>query len=106
MRINSIYTAYISWNSGGKRRPVLIVEDEEKSVTVFKITSKYSGKSLKIKQKYYPIKNWQESGLKKASYIDTIKKVNLLKEDIDFKYIGKLTLEDKKGLTLFLKQQL
>ena len=106
MKINAIYIAYVSWNQGGKRRPVLIIEDGEKSVTVFKITSKYANKSLKIKKKYYPIKNWEISGLKKASYIDTIRRVNLLKEDVDFKYIGELTLEDKKGLTLFLKHQL
>lgn len=32
MRTNQIYTAYVSWGSDGKRRPVLIVEDKNKNV--------------------------------------------------------------------------
>lgn len=41
MKVNHIYTAYVSWNNYGKRRPVLIYKDTKYTVVVFKITSKY-----------------------------------------------------------------
>lgn len=41
MKVNHIYTAYVSWNNSGKRRPVLIYKDTKYTVVVFKITSKY-----------------------------------------------------------------
>lgn len=71
MKINDIYTAYVSWPGGGKRRPVLLIEDGKEKVTVFKITTKYEQKSDRIKKNYFPISNWKELGLDKQSYIDT-----------------------------------
>ena len=35
-----VYIAYVSWDSGGKRRPVLILEETADSVTAFNITTK------------------------------------------------------------------
>lgn len=52
MRTNQIYTAYVSWGSDGKRRPVLIVEDKNKNVFCYRITSKYKNKSERIKKGY------------------------------------------------------
>lgn len=49
MKSNRIYTAYVAWKTGGKRGPVLVVEDNDNSVTVLKITTKYQSKSSKIK---------------------------------------------------------
>ena len=45
MKINDIYTAYVSWTQGGKRRPVLIIQENNTDVLVFKITSKYKSSS-------------------------------------------------------------
>ncbi|MDB6229722.1 MazF family toxin-antitoxin system [Lactobacillus amylovorus] len=104
MKSNRIYTAYVAWKTGGKRRPVLVVEDNDNSVTVLKITTKYQSKSSKIKKYYYPIIDWQKSGLKEKSYIDTIKKVNLLKSDVSFHYVGRLSSQDKNGLRKFIDE--
>ena len=32
MKTNEIYTAYVSWGEDGKRRPVLIVNDEKRNI--------------------------------------------------------------------------
>ena len=36
MRINEIYTAYVSWGVSGKRRPVLIIEDRGNNVFCYR----------------------------------------------------------------------
>ena len=77
---------------------------EPKPITVLKITTKYQSKSSKIKKYYYPIIDWQKSGLKEKSYIDTIKKVNLLKSDVSFHYVGRLSSQDKNGLRKFIDE--
>ena len=63
MRTNQIYTAYVSWGSDGKRRPVLIVEDKNKNVFCYRITSKYKNKSERIKKNYFPLMDWKIEGL-------------------------------------------
>lgn len=104
MKINDIYTAYVSWPGGGKRRPVLILSCDDQVVRVFKITSKFHEKSAKIRKYYYPIQKWQDAGLNKQSYIDTICQENLLLKDIKFLRIGRLQLVDIEGLRNFLKE--
>lgn len=81
----------------------MIIEDDENTVTVFKITSKYKTKSANIRKYYYPIKDWQDSGLFKQSYVDTINRLNLLKNDVKFKYVGKLSFRDKTDLSKFIE---
>lgn len=103
MKINRIYTAYVSWNTGGKRRPVLVVQDNANSAIVLKITTKYKSKSSKIKKRYYPIIEWQKAGLNQASYIDTIQKVKLPKSEIKFRYVGRLASKDKTELRKFIE---
>lgn len=103
MKVNHIYTAYVSWNNSGKRRPVLIYKDTKYTVVVFKITSKYKNKSAQIRKFYYPIKYWREAGLRLPSYIDTYTKEELSKRNISFKYVGKLKIEDMLGLASYVR---
>lgn len=77
MKINEIYTAFVSWQRGGKRRPVLILNINKNEVLVFKITTQYQNKSQYIKDKYYKIKDLSLAGLVKQSYIDTVKTYRL-----------------------------
>lgn len=102
MRINEIYTAYVTWQNGGKRRPILIIETNEDDFSFLKITSKYKNKSEKIKSIYYPLQDWRDEGLRKQSYIDTGTLLNLSKSDVSLNYVGRLTQKDKIGLTRFI----
>lgn len=104
MKINDVYTAYISWEDGGKCRPVLIVNVTNTEVRVFKITTKYENKSQSIKNKYYKIQDLSSAGLLKQSYIDTIKTYSLNPEKIKFKKIGKLSTEDILELAKFINR--
>lgn len=104
MKTNEIYTAEVSWLGGSKRRPVLIIEDKNREVSVFKITSKYENKSKYIKHFYYPIVEWKKSGLNKPSYIDTKTLEYLNKKDLSFHRVGFLTSKDKQRLKEFIRE--
>lgn len=106
MKTNDISTAYISFPGGGKRRPIFIISDKEGVVRFYKITSKYANKSNEIKKMYFPIDHWQEAGLNKQSYIDTITVGRINKHDFKLKLIGRLIPEDARKLEAFLEQQL
>ncbi|MCC4414533.1 MazF family toxin-antitoxin system [Limosilactobacillus reuteri] len=105
MKINEIYTAFVAWQGGGKRRPILIVRTGEEEFYFLKVTSKYANKSEHIKQQYYPLQDWLEEGLKKQSYIDTGNLLNLPNDAVTTNYVGKLTAKDKLGLARFLENQ-
>ena len=95
MKTDDIYTAYISWPGGGKRRPVLIVENNNDGfVDIFKITSKYKNKSERIRAYYYPILDWELAGLYKPSYVDVGKIIRLDRSRIP---LNKMTCTPKVG---------
>lgn len=97
----SIYVAYIN-GKGGKRRPVLVLEDNETNLRFYSITSKYENKSALIQQQYFPIQYWQEIGLKKKSWIDIGTVMNIEKTNIrNYKDIGKLSIQDAVDLANF-----
>lgn len=104
MKINEVYTAYMSWGKQGKRRPVLILKNKTDSVVVFKITTKYNNKSDYIKSKYYKISDLKVTGLSKQSYIDTMSKYELRLDMTKFKRIGQLSTEDIWGLKQFISK--
>ena len=104
MKINDIYTAYVSWTQGGKRRLVLIILENNTDVLVFKITSKY--KSSHVQKYYYPLIDWKISGLVKPSYVDTMSRVRLLKDEVSFYYVGRLSVRDRIGLAEFIENLL
>jgi hypothetical protein len=103
MNIFDIHIAFMSWGDGGKRRPVLIIDENADSVTVFNITTKYESKSEKIRTKYFLINDWKQSGLDVQSYIDTNITVTLPATAIDSKSpIGRLSAEDEMRLMEFI----
>lgn len=101
-----IYIANVPFDerTGSKIRPALIIEVGKERVTVFKVTSQYQNKSAQIKRLYYPIKEWQQAGLKKKSYVDVHQLYRLSKKWIfSHKPIGKLTDLDRLALFNFIK---
>ena len=103
MKIFDIYIAYVSWGDGGKRRPVLILEEKPDRVTAFNITTRYEDKSETIRAKYFPINDWKQAGLDRQSYIDTNSTVTLPPTAIE-NPIGRLTPADETRLIGFMSQ--
>ena len=94
--------AYISWGEDGKKRPVLIMDQQEEKVYVYKITTQYHNKNSKIKANYLSIKDWQQAGLHKSSYIDTNTLLKLHSSAVDSTLIGELSQRDIGSLEQFL----
>ena len=103
-----IYIANVPFDegTGSKVRPALVIEVGKERVMVFKVTSQYKNKSTQIKKLYYPIKEWQQAGLKKQSYVDIHKLYDLSKKWVFSKQpIGKLTNLDRLALFNFIKKE-
>ena len=98
-----ICVAYISWETGGKRRPILLLVNANDYAEVFRITSKYEGKSKTIQAQYFEINDWQQAGLSGLSYIDTVASIEVPISLIS-STIGKLTENDKQRLLKFLNE--
>jgi hypothetical protein len=99
-----ICIAYVSWARGGKRRPVLLLTKNEDYAEAFRITSKYANKSETVKAQYFKLSDWQQAGLQKPSYIDTINSIEIPLSFIDEPPIGRLTDNDKRRLLEFLNR--
>jgi hypothetical protein len=98
-----LFITYISWGSGGKDRPVLVLLLNEDTISVYPVTTQYENKSEAIKARYFKINDWQQTGLDRQSYIDTGILLSLPISVIkNKKPIGKLTIADKKRLLAFL----
>ena len=105
MDIFDIYIAYVSWGSDGKKRPVLILEQNSIGITGFNITTKYNIKSEAVRINYFKINDWQQAGLDKQSYIDTKNTVTLPISSVDVNHqVGTLTKSDVKKLVEFLSK--
>ncbi|MBO0413138.1 type II toxin-antitoxin system PemK/MazF family toxin [Enterococcus hulanensis] len=106
MNKSDIATVYVAFtnSANGKRRPVYIIQDDNSNIQFFSITSKYHTKSETIKQQYVEIRDWEQAGLKKESWIDigTINEIPKDKKDITWKKIGVLSNNDLKRLELRL----
>ncbi|WP_317635976.1 type II toxin-antitoxin system PemK/MazF family toxin [Xylocopilactobacillus apicola] len=96
--------AYLKYDdiTGGKTRPVLYIEQADGYHYVYKITSKFSNKSLQIRPKHYEINDWKQSGLKKGSWIDCNKRYKLPIRKSELRYLGKLSKLDLKQLLTFM----
>jgi len=103
MGLFDIYIAYVSWDSGGKRRPVLILEESTDSVTAFNITTQYEAKSESIRAKYFTINDWQKAGLDRLSYVDTNHSITLPLTAVD-NQVGRLSAADELRLIEFINQ--
>jgi len=98
-----IFIAYISWDGGGKHRPVLVLALGDSQTLALPITSQYENKSDAIKAKYFKIVDWQESGLDKQSYIDTGTLLSFPASVVRKKTpVGRLSVQDKQRLIVFL----
>ena len=103
MKIFDIYIAYVSWGAGGKRRPVLVLEESTDSVMVFSITAHYENKSEAIRAKYFIINDWKQAGLDRQSYVDTNRTITLPATAVDSKNpVGRLTATDELRLIEFI----
>jgi hypothetical protein len=98
-----IFITCISWNSGSKRRPVLVVQIDSNTFSVFPITTQYENKSKSVQAQYFKINDWYQAGLDRQSYIDTGTLLDLPLSVINNKQpIGKLTISDMQKLLVFL----
>jgi len=75
-----LYWAYVGFTdiADGKTRPVLYIRQTDTDYVVFRLSSQYENKSAFIKSKYVEIKNWQQAGLKKPSWIIQYKHISCL----------------------------
>ena len=98
-----IHIAYVSWEDDGKRRPILVLFRNGDEVAVFRITSQYNNKSDAVRSKYLAIDDWKQSGLKKPSFIDTSRIVDVPVNLVGIVPIGKLSEKDRQKLISFMK---
>lgn len=107
-KVTKIYLANIPFEDQNKTkfRPALVMRVGGGKVKVFKITSKYKNKPVKIQKLYFPINHWREAGLKCQSYVDTHRTYTLSSREV-FKNppIGKLTAEDATDLFEFISRK-
>jgi len=100
-----IYITYMSWADGGKNRPVLVLILGDDAVDIYKITTKFEGKSEAVRAQYFKINDWAQAGLDTQSYIDTGTLISLSMAAFKNKPpIGKLTENDKLLLLKFLNR--
>ena len=103
MKPFDIFITYISWDGGGKNRPVLVFVSGDDSVDVFPITTKFEDKSETVRARYFKINDWKQAGLDTQSYVDTGTLILLSTATFKNKTpIGKLTGNDKLLLLEFL----
>ena len=98
MKPYEIYIAYISWGDGGKRRPVLVLREQNAQVSILRITTQYESKSAAVKSKYLAINDWQQAGLHMPSYIDTNKIINIPATILSDSPVGILSDSDRQRL--------
>jgi hypothetical protein len=106
MKVFDIHIAYISYNGGGKKRPILILKADDEFVYAYSITTKYANKSEKIRTNYFKINDWKFAGLNEQSYIDTNSNElpKIPRSLIDENCIGSLSDNDKQRLIRFLNR--
>ena len=103
MSLFEIFIICISWGTGSKNRPVLVLQLKDEGITVYPITTQYDNKSEAIKASYFKITDWIQAGLSKQSYIDTGTLIRMpLSVISNKKPIGQLTKSDKQKLLNFL----
>jgi len=103
MKPFDIFITYMSWDGGGKNRPVLAFVLGNDTVDVYQITTKYEGKSEAVRAQYFKIDDWAQAGLEAQSYVDTGTLITLTMATFKDKTpIGRLTENDKQRLFEFL----
>ena len=102
MNLFDIFITNISWGSGSKSRPVLVIKINDSTISVFPITSQYENKSKAVQSLYFKINDWSQAGLDRQSYIDTGTLLELPISVFNKKLpIGKMTAMDLQRLLDF-----
>lgn len=106
MNTSDIGLAFINFSAqtGGKKRPVLIIGKVADNYLAFSITSKFASKSVRIQAIYYPIQDWKKAGLNYPSWVDT-GHVLYLNQNRYLQKIGQLMDRDKASLIQFLAER-
>jgi hypothetical protein len=92
-----LHIAYVQVEDG-KYRPVVILYNEETTVTDFKVTSQFASKSESIRSHYLAITDWQEAELLNPSYIDMVKAYRVPIASVRHTPIGSLSVRDRASL--------
>ena len=104
MKLFELFIATISWGSGSKNRPVLVLQITGNTVSVLPITTQFENKSKAVQAQYFKINEWLQAGLDKQSYVDTGTVLDIpLSVFNKKKPIGKLTSTDMQRLLKFLE---
>jgi len=105
MNTNDILIAFVSYSMGnkGKRRPVLLLEQNGWYLKAFRITSKFAQKSPAIQKEYFEIVDWTSANLRKPSWIDVGQKIVINYGEMRIEKIGMLSDHDVVGLQMFLE---
>ncbi|MCT4487921.1 type II toxin-antitoxin system PemK/MazF family toxin [Levilactobacillus parabrevis] len=107
METNEIAIVYLAFtqSSGGKRRPVIVIDDFSKDLLCYPVTTKYAEKSTRIRKNYLEIVDWQAANLDKPSWIDVGTMYRLDKTlQMKIKKIGKLSVADIWRLAMFTRE--
>lgn len=88
-------------NNGSKFRPALVLSLDGEQIKVFKITTKYEGKSKAIRSRYFEIIDFAYAGLQRQSWIDTINIIPL-RRGVKIRISGRLSSRDELRLREFL----
>lgn len=91
--------------TGSKVRPVMLIKFDDETLKVLKITSQFQHKSEEIQSKYFEIIDWFKAGLKKPSWIDTVRYYEIANGH-RFDVLGRLTDRDIERFKTFIKERL
>lgn len=108
MDVHSVLVTRIEYadGKGSKVRPALVLRFDNEVIKTFRITSQYDDKSDFIKSKYLEVIDWYDAGLKRPSWIDTVRIYDVENRGFNIKVIGKLSERDIERLKAFLKESL
>ncbi|HEL0663261.1 hypothetical protein KUF89_01885 [Streptococcus equi subsp. zooepidemicus] len=92
--------------TGSKGRPAMVIRFDNEVIKVLKITSKFQTKSDYIQKEYFEIIDWFKAGLKRPSWIDTVRYYEIDNNQHKFDIIGHLSERDKERFKLFILKKL
>ncbi|EMB68639.1 hypothetical protein LGX01_09765 [Streptococcus mutans] len=103
----TIFVANVAFEDGmgSKKRPVMLIKFDEEVLKVLKITSQFNNKSKAIQEQYFEIIDWFKAGLKRPSWIDTVRYYEIT-DGYRFDILGRLTERDIERFKLFIKERL
>ena len=105
--VKELYWAYVGFTNvvDGKTRPVLYIRQTDTDYVVFRLSSQYESKSVFIKSKYVEVLDWQQAGLSKRSWVDTVQTYHLPIDRTKLTYIGRVSARDLERLIQYLNPQ-